>query len=124
MRVHDIALMFSGIGARVRRDVICYGICAICAVSAQVLVIWALVLVLLPVVGEVYAPLIVAAIFVLIITLIVLWLQIAHSRRRATVAMPLAFGAQDNVQRQAQFVQIAMIVEAMLIGYALSRRRR
>ena len=31
MRLQDITLAFHGIGARVRRDAIGYGICAICA---------------------------------------------------------------------------------------------
>ena len=41
----------------------------------------------------------------------------------AAAATSLPFGAQDSVKRQAQFAQIAMIVEAVTLGYPLSRRR-
>jgi hypothetical protein len=125
MRLHNITMAVQGIAARVRRDAIGYGICAICAVAALILAIWASVLALLPVVGPVYAQLIVAGFFVLVILSTLLWLQLARSRPRqsAAAAAPQALGAQDNPQRQAQFAQIAMIVEAVLLGYSLSRRR-
>lgn len=127
MRLQDITAVFHGIGARIRRDAIGYSICAICAVFAVILSTWASVLALLPVVGPVYAQLIVAGFFVLVILSTVLWLQLANGKRRqpaATAAAPLPFGAQDTgQQRQAQFAQLAMIVEAVLLGYSLSRRR-
>ena len=110
-------------GARIRRDAIGYAICALCAVAILILGTWAAVLALIPLVGEVYAPLAAAGAYVLVASTTLLWLQIAKSRKLP--ASPLAFtaGAPGNGnQRPAQFAQIAMIVEAVMLGYALSRR--
>ncbi len=104
MRLQDITLAFQGIGARLRRDAIGYGICAICAIAALILATWASVLALLPVVGAVYAQLIVAGFFV------------ARDRfppccgcrsptqsasRPAAAAATVPLGAQDNGQRSS-----------------------
>ena len=125
MRLQDITLAFQGIGARLRRDAIGYGICAICSIAALILATWASVLALLPVVGAVYAQLIVAGFFVVVILSTMLWLQIANSKRHrpAAAAATVPLGAQDNGQRSSQFAQIAMIIEAVMLGYTLSRRR-
>src|SRR3954453_19027481 len=49
-----------GVVGRVVRDAIAYGICAVCAIAIVILATWAAVLALIPLVGVVYAPLIVA----------------------------------------------------------------
>ena len=82
MRLQDALGIFHGLGARVRRDAIAYAICAICGLTAFALATWASVLALVPVVGVVYALLIVAGGFVLVIAITLLWLQYAKSRRR------------------------------------------
>jgi hypothetical protein len=60
-------------------------------------------------------------VFVLVILATLLWLQIARSRQQAATPTLLGIKAGGS-QRQAQFAQIAMIVEAVLLGYSLSRR--
>ena len=64
---------------------------------------------------------IVAGAYVLIAALTIVWLQRAKSRS-AAAAIPLASGI-NATHRQAQFAQLAMIVEAVLLGYSMSRRR-
>jgi type VI protein secretion system component VasK len=118
----SVVAAFHSIGATVRRNAIGYGICALCAVAVLILATWASVLALVPLVGSVYAPLIVAGFFVLVIATTMLWLQYAGPRRPASAAMP--FLQADAPQRQAQFAQIAMIIEAVMLGYTLSRRSR
>ena len=79
-----------------------------------------------PQVGAVYARLIVAAFFVLMVVAAIVWLQTARPRasrsprRRSASARP---PRPDPLQQQAQFAQIAMIIEAVMLGYSLSRRR-
>jgi len=124
MRMPDISALFHRIVARVVREAIGYGICAISAIAILVLATWASVLALLPVAGPVYAQLIVAGFFVLVIGSTLLWLQLARARPRPqATTTPPAFGAANNSQRQVQFAQIAMIVEAVMFGYSMSRRR-
>jgi threonine/homoserine/homoserine lactone efflux protein len=110
-----------GFVARLRRNAIAVAICALCAVAVFILATWASVLALIPLVGEVYAALSVAGVFVLVILATLLWLQIASSRQQATAPTLLGMQAGGS-QRQVQFAQIAMIVEAVLLGYSLSRR--
>jgi hypothetical protein len=125
MRMPDISALFHRIVARVVREAIGYGICAVSAIAILILATWASVLALLPVVGPVYAQLIVAGFFALVIGSTLLWLQVARARPRpqAAATAPPAFGAAGNSQRQVQFAQIAMIVEAVMLGYSMSRRR-
>jgi hypothetical protein len=128
MRLQDaVGMTFRGIGAKVRRDAIAYLICAVCALTAFALATWASVLALVPAVGAVYALLIVAGVFVLIVAATMLWLQYVKSHPRVTQGAPFAaLNAQADVsstQRQMQFAQLAMIIEAVLLGYSMSRRR-
>jgi hypothetical protein len=116
----SLIVSLKGLAARIRRDVAVYAVCAVCGMVALSLAVWSSVLALVPLVGAVYAPLIVAGFFVLVILLSIGWLQIAKSHRKATTATP--FGLSEPTHRQAQFAQVAMIVEAMMLGYALSRR--
>jgi hypothetical protein len=37
--------------------------------------------------------------------------------------VPVGAAAEAGPQRQAQFAQIAMIIEAVMLGYSMSRRR-
>jgi len=113
-----------GVVGRVRRDAIGYGICAVCAIAVVILATWAAVLALVPVVGVVYAPLIVAGGYVLIILVTMLWLQMANGRKPEPAATaPLHASANpDTTQRQAQFAQVAMIIEALMLGFSMSRR--
>ena len=116
-----VTLAFNGAAARLRRDAIVYGVCAFCAVAAVVMATSASILALEPLVGVIYARLIVAGVFVLIALTAILWLRLVRPRPAAS-ATPL-FGAHaEPSQRSAQFSQIAMIVEAVLLGYSLSRR--
>jgi hypothetical protein len=112
-----------GVVGRVRRDAIGYGICAVCAIAIAILATWAAVLSLIPPVGPIYAPLIVASGYLLIIVVTMLWLQMANSQKRQAAATPLhvASGA-EAARRQAQFAQVAMIIEALMLGFSLSRR--
>lgn len=120
----SVVSTFYGIGAAVRRNAIGYGICAVCAVAVLILGTRAAVLALEPPVGPIYAPLIVAGAFLLVIVGTMVWLQYAASRKPASPAPSLSFLQGDGSQRQAQFAQIAMIIEAVMIGYQLSRRSR
>ena len=113
----------SGVVDRIRRNAIAYGICAISAVAILILATWAAVLSLIPVVGPVYAPLIVAGGYIVIILITMLWLQLANGRKPQPTATPLNVSSNtETVQRQAQFAQVAMIVEALMLGFSLSRR--
>jgi hypothetical protein len=110
----------SGVLARIQRDAISYGLCAICGIAAIILVTSASILALEPSVGVVYARLIVAGVYVLIAGVTLLRMRRGRSAPSG-VATPL--GARgDSAQRGVQFAQIAMIVEAVMLGYSLSRR--
>jgi threonine/homoserine/homoserine lactone efflux protein len=117
----------SGVVDRVRRDAIAYAIVAVCGIVVLILATWAAVLSLIPLVGAVYAPLIVAGIFVLVIVATMIWLQMANAPRQPRAqpaASPLHVSADPmQAQRQAQFAQIAMIIEAVMLGYSMSRKR-
>jgi threonine/homoserine/homoserine lactone efflux protein len=120
-----IAHALQGVIDRIRRDAIAYAICAVCAIAVLILGTYAAVLALITVVGPVYAPLIVAGGYVLIILLTMLWRQLANApgQHRAP-ASPLHVSADPlQAQRQAQFAQLAMIIEAVMLGYSMSRRR-
>jgi hypothetical protein len=115
---------------RVRRDVIAYAICALCAIATVILGTWAAVLALIPPVGPVYAPLIVAGFYLLVILVTMLWLQMANGRKPQPAAAAAAAPATpftvsqnaETAQKQAQFAQVAMIIEALMLGFSLSRR--
>ena len=81
------------------------------------------VLALEPHVGVVYARLIVAGVFALVVLAIMLALVARQRGHRPPRRSRCRCSAQDNGQRTAQFAQIAMIVEAVMLGYSLARRR-
>ena len=121
--IDNISSTFNGIATRLVREAIVYGLCAVCALVVIILAIQASVLALEPLVGVVYARLIVAAVFALIAVGAVLWLKFAQPSppRRATAPQKAAARA-EAAQQDAPYPQIAMIVEAMMLGYSLSRR--
>ncbi len=122
MRLNDVVgLMFGGAVARLRRDAMVYGLCAVCAVAVVILVSSASLLALEPHVGAVYARLIVGGVFMLIALTAFIWLRFAQQPRRpVAAAMPASGSARPA--GNAQFAQIAMLVEAVMLGYSLSRK--
>ena len=76
---------------------------------------------LIPLVGAVYAQLIVAGVFVLVIVATMIWLQ--RSTREPVRSVPVGAAAEAASRGQAQFAQIAMIIEAVMLGYSMSKRR-
>ena len=120
-----------GFVQKVRRDAIGYSICAVCGLAVLVLATGAAVMALIPVVGAVYAQLIVASIFLLVIAVTMFRLQRpAREPARPKTAShktagPNAVGAaaETTTRSQTQFAQIAMIIEALMLGYSMSRRR-
>jgi hypothetical protein len=69
----------------------------------------------------VYAQLIVAGVFLLVIAITMIWLQ--RPAREPVGAVPVGATPETATRSQAQFAQIAMIIEAVLLGYSMSRRR-
>jgi hypothetical protein len=110
-----------GIVWRAQRSAIAYSICALCGLAVLILATGAAVMALIPVVGAVYAQLIVAGVFLLVIIVTMLWLQ--RPAREPVRAVPVSATAEAATRGQAQFAQIAMIIEAVMLGYAMSRRR-
>jgi hypothetical protein len=121
MRLDNIvAMAFNGARAKLRRGAIVSGLCGICALAAVIMATSASVLALEPHVGVIYARLIVAGVFALIAAAIVVSVRLMRPRQPVAA---MSVGAQaETSQRQAQFAQLAMIVEAVLLGYSLSRR--
>jgi hypothetical protein len=106
-----------------KRSAIAYAICALCGLAILILATGAGVMALIPVVGAVYAQLIVAGVFLAVIVVTLLWLQRPARRAEPSRAVPIGATA-ETAQRQAQFAQVAMIIEALMLGYSMSRRRR
>ena len=123
MRLTDIGSMaMNGIATRLRRDAIAYSACAVCALGAIALAVSAGILALEPQVGMVYARLIVGGVLAAIAISIVLGLRHAQQPRRPAAAANLQPDAAAAPRNNAQFAQIAMLVEAVMLGYTLSRR--
>ena len=76
---------------------------------------------LIPVVGAVYAQLIIAAVFLLVIVTTMLWLQ--RPAGEPARSIPAGAAAETPTRGQTQFAQIAMIIEAVMLGYSMSRKR-
>ena len=105
---------------KITRSAIAYAICAVCGVAVLVLATGAAVMALIPVVGAVYAQLIIAGVFLGVIVTTMLWLQ--RPARDPVRRVPVG-AAADATQHQAQFAQLAMIIEAVMLGYSMSRKR-
>ncbi|MEA2979543.1 MAG: hypothetical protein QOF09_1366 [Alphaproteobacteria bacterium] len=110
-----------GILDKLRRNVIGYAICALCGVAVLILATSAAVMALIPLVGAVYAQLIVAGVFLAVIIGTMFWLQ--RSAREPARTVPVGAIPDAATRSQAQFAQIAMIIEAVMLGYSMSRRR-
>jgi hypothetical protein len=106
---------------KAQRSAIAYSVCALCGLAVLILATGAAVMALIPLVGVVYAQLIVAGFFLLIIVITMFWLQRPAPEPVQHVAVGAA--AETAARSQAQFAQIAMIIEAMMPGYSMSRRR-
>ncbi len=125
-----VATAFNGAAAklaattsRAKRSAILYAICAFCGVCAAIFAASASVLALEPVVGMVYARLILAGAFALIVATILLGLWLASTARTPAAPQPALHAQPQTAQRSAQFAQLAMIVEAVMLGYSMARRR-
>lgn len=113
-----------GVTARLRRSAILYTTGAFCSVAAVIFAASASVLALEPHVGVVYARLILAGVFALFVLAIVLTVWLAARREIAPAVAPAALHAEARTaRRSAQFAQLAMIAEAVMLGYSLARKR-
>ena len=122
MRLPEIvSTTLSGVTARLRRDAIGYAVCAVCAVAAIIMATSASILALEPLVGVVYARLIVAGVFVAIAAATIAWLKFANAQPAAT-ATATAKSRSDAAPTSTPQDKIAMIVEAAMLGYSMSRR--
>jgi len=110
-----------GFMRKAQRSAIAYSVCALCGLAILILATGAGVMALIPLVGAVYAQLIVAAVFLLVIVVTMVWLQ--RSAREPARSVPVGATAEAAARNQAQFAQIAMIIEAVMLGYSMSRRR-
>jgi len=110
-----------GFVRKAQRSAIAYSVCAVCGLAVLILATSAAIMALIPVVGAVYAQLIVAGVFLLVIAITMIWLQ--RPARETVRAVPVGATAEAATRSQAQFAQIAMIIEAVLLGYSMSRRR-
>ena len=110
-----------GFVQRAQRSAIAYSICALCGLAVLILATGAAVMALIPVVGAVYAQLIVAGVFLAVIVITMFWLQ--RAGREPVLRVPAGAAAEATTRSQAQFAQIAMIIEAVMLGYSMSRRR-
>jgi len=126
MGVADIFAKVTGLGdmlSRLKRDVIAYAICGVCGVVAVIMALSASILALEPEVGPVYARLIVAGVFVLIALVAVLVTRRTVQRTKAASARSLPLGLHGGTANP-NVAQIAMIIEAVMLGYAMSRRSK
>ena len=110
-----------GVVRKAQRSAIAYAVCGLCGLAVLILATGAAVMALIPVVGAVYAQLIVAGVFLLVIVITMVWLQ--RPARERVRAVPVGATAEAATRSQAQFAQIAMIIEAVMLGYSMSRRR-
>jgi hypothetical protein len=125
MRLPDISATVSSITARLVRDAVVYGLCALCGVVILILAVQAAVLALEPPVGVVYARLLVAGAFALIAAGALLWLKFTRPRARAAATKPAAVHANglERGEVSERSLQIAQIIEAVMLGYQMSSRR-
>ena len=118
---HAVTHAVRGFVRKAQRSAIAYSVCALCGLAVVILATGAAVMALIPLVGAVYAQLIVAGVFVLVIVITMLWLQ--RPAREPARAVPVGATAEAATRSQTQFAQIAMIIEAVMLGYSMSRRR-
>jgi hypothetical protein len=137
MRLNDMvgaalggaAAKITVVTARLKRDAILYAVCAFCGVVAVIYAASASVLALEPEVGAVYARLILAGAFAFVVAAIMIGMRLARpSAAPAAARMPRhaeahAEAQAEAAQRSAQFAQLAMVIEAAMLGYSMARRR-
>jgi hypothetical protein len=122
MSIQDsVTQALRGFVRKAQRSAIAYAVCAVCGLAVLILATGAAVMALIPMVGAVYAQLIVAGVFLLVIVITMFWLQ--RPAREPVRAVPVGATAEAAARGQAQFAQIAMIIEAVMLGYSMSRRR-
>ena len=124
MRLNEVvSTALSGTAAKLRREVLIYAICAVCALGALIMSASAALIALDPYVGLVGSRLIVAGVFGAALISIIVTLRLARPARSST-ADPSAVNvhARIDAPRGLQLAQLAMIVEAVMLGYSLSRR--
>ena len=109
-----------GFVRRIVRNAVGYAICALCGVAILILATGAGVMALVPLVGAVYALLIVSGVFLLVIVGTMFWLQ---RPTRQPARAPVSAAAETGTRSQTQSAQIAMIIEALMLGYSMSKRR-
>src|SRR5476651_2473566 len=90
-----------GFVQRAQRSAIAYSVCALCGLAVLVLATGAAVMALIPVVGAIYAQLIVAGVFLLVIVITMLWLQ--RPAREPVRAVPVGATAEAATRSQMQF---------------------
>ena len=121
--IQTVTAALNGATVKLRRNAILYSLCALCGVTALIFAASASVLALEPLVGVVYARLILAGVFGVVMLSIVLALWLG-GRPSATASVQMNLHTEaPTAQRSAQFAQLAMIVEAVLLGYSMARRR-
>ena len=86
-----------GFAQKVQRSLIGYSICALCGLAVLILATGAAVMALIPLVGAVYAQLIVASVFLVVIVITMFWLQ----RPARDAARPLPVGAATEAATPA-----------------------
>jgi hypothetical protein len=122
MSIQDsVSQAVRGFVRKAQRSAIAYAVCAVCGLAVLILATGAAVMALIPVVGAVYAQLIVAGVFLMVIVITMFWLQ--RPAREPVRAVPVGATAEAAARGQAQFAQIAMIIEAVMLGYSMSRKR-
>ncbi len=99
MRLNEIvATAFSGTAAKLRREMLIYAICAVCALGALIMAAS-------------------AALIAIVVTL-----GLARPARASADPSALNVHARLDAPRGLQVAQLATIVEAVMLGYSLSRR--
>lgn len=114
----------SGFAAKARRNAILYSLAVLSAIAAIIFAASASLLALEPHVGMVYARLILAGVFAAVVAAVALTLWLSgRSAAPAVRAVPLNQAQAARQRSSAQFAQLAMIVEAVLLGYSMARKR-
>ena len=124
MRLNEIvSTVLGGTAAKLWRELLIYAICAVCALAALIMSASAALIALDPYVGLVGSRLIIAGVFAAALIAIIVTLRLARPARGGT-ADPSAVNlhARIDAPRGLPLAQLAMIVEAVMLGYSLSRR--
>jgi hypothetical protein len=99
----------------VRRQTIAIAVAAVGVIGAVMFLLWAVLLALEPTVGPIYARLLIALAFALIAVAAVLMPRYFHTES----VVKRARAEADTLTRDQK---IAMVIEAVMMGFALSSR--